>query len=116
AALDEGADLVEPLLRQYEVGIAVVEIKQLLLVSGKPEEVALLLDPFHRRPLRAEAFALLGKPGLILVVVSLIAHRVPARILAEINVARRFHPLPDAGRGAMMALLGGADEVVVRAV
>src|SRR6478609_5942970 len=96
--------------------MTVVEIEQLLLIGGKLEEVALLLDPFHRRPLRADAFALLVEFGLIRVVVGLVAHRIPAGILAEVNVARRLHPLPDADRRAMMALLGGADEVIVGAV
>ena len=96
AALDEGADLVEPLLRQHEVGMALIEIEQLLLVSGKPEEIALLFDPFDRRALRPNAFASPIEPSLVLVVICFISNRVPARILVEVNVARRFHSLPNA--------------------
>src|SRR5215831_8087728 len=90
-----------------------VEIEQLLLVGGKPEEIALFFDPFDRRALRPNAFASLIKPSFVLIVIRFIADRVPARILTEVNVARRLHPLPDADRCPMVTLLGGADEFVV---
>ena len=93
AALNKGDNLVEALPRQHKVGIA---DGQLLLVSGKPEEIALLFDPFDRRALRPNAFASPIEPSLVLVVICFIANRVPARILVEVNVARRFHSLPNA--------------------
>src|ERR1700730_1503324 len=96
--------------------MAGVEIEQLLLVGGELEKIALLLDPFDRRTLRADTFARVVEPGLVLVVIRFIAHRGPAGILAEVNVARRFHLLPDGDRRTMVALFGGSDEYVVRAV
>ena len=85
-------------------------------IGGQPEEIALLLDPFDRRAVGAEPLSLVVEPGFALVVVGLVAHRVPAGILVEINVAVRLHPLPDRLRRAVVARLGGADEVVVRAI
>ena len=116
AAFDKSHDLVEPLLRQDEVGMPSVEVEQLLLVGGELEKIALLLDPFDRRTLRADTFARVVEPGLVFVVIRFVAHRVPAGILAEVNVARRFHLLPDGDRRTMVALFGGSDEYVVRAV
>src|SRR5205823_7315073 len=46
----------------------------------------------------------------------LVAHRVPAGIFIEVNIAGGLHALPDTDGCAMMALLRGSDERVVRAV
>ena len=78
------------------------------------KKVALLLDPFDRRAVRAKPLALVVEPRLAFVVIGLVAHRVPAGIFVEIDVAVRLHALPDRVRGAVVARLGGADEVVVR--
>src|SRR5262245_22910870 len=93
-----------------------VEIKQLLLVAGKPEKIALLLDPFDGRALRADAFALLVEPSFLLVVIGFVAHRVPAGIFTQVDVARSLHALPNADRRTVMTLFGGANEFVIRAV
>src|SRR5690606_26037933 len=79
-----------------------------------PEKVGLLLRPLHRSALRTTTHAILADGRLALGVIGLVAHRVPAGILAEIDIARLFHPPPDLGRRAVMALLGGADEITVR--
>ena len=116
AAAHEARHLVEPLLRQHEVGHARVEFEQLVLIGGEAEEIALLLDPLDRRALRPDAHALLVELGLVLVVVGLVAHRIPSGIFVEIDVAGLLHALPDADRGGMMARLCGADVIVVRAI
>src|SRR4029453_19621570 len=72
--------------------------------------------PPDRRSLRPDTHPLLVEARLVLVVIGLVADRVPAGIFVEIDVAVRLHPLPDCLRGAMVTLLGGADEVIVRAV
>ena len=84
-----------PLLRQHEIGHLGVELKERLGEGGQPEEVALLLDPFDRRAVRPKPLALVVEPGLALVVIGLVAHRIPAGIFVEIDVAGRLHALPD---------------------
>ena len=116
AAAHEARDLVQALLRQHEIRIAGIELEELVLIGREPEKIALLLDPFDRRALRAEALAVVVEPGFALVVIGLVAHRIPAGIFVEIDVAGRLHALPDRGGRAVVARLGGADEVVVRAI
>ena len=116
AASDEARHLVEPFPRQHEIGMTCVELEQPVLVGGQAEEIALLLHPFDRSALWSDPIAALVEPGFLLVVVGLVAHRVPAGVLVEIDIARSLHALPDGCGGAMVALLGGADECVVRAI
>ena len=116
AAAHEARDLVQPLLRQHEIRPR-VEVEQLLLIGREPEEIALLLHPFDRRAgLGRDAHLLLVEMRLVLGVIGLVAHRIPAGIFVEIDVAVLLHALPDFLRRAVMALLGGVDEVVVRAI
>ena len=75
-------------------GTSRVELEQLVLVGGQAEEIALLLDPFDRRALRPEPLALVVEPRLALVVIGLVAHRVPAGIFVEIDVAGRLPCAP----------------------
>ena len=116
AAADEARDFVHALARQHEIRHAFVEIEQPLGEGGELEEIALLLDPFDRRALRTEPHPLVVEAGFALVVIGLVAHRVPAGIFVEIDVAGRLHALPDRLRGTVMARLGGADEFVVGAI
>ncbi len=51
----------------------------------------------------------------VLGVIGLVAHRIPAGILVEINVAVLLHAPPDFLRRAVMALFRGVDEVVIGA-
>src|SRR4051794_1175777 len=50
AGTDEADDLVAAGLRADEIRIRLVMFEQALLISGQAEEIALFLDPFHRRP------------------------------------------------------------------
>src|SRR6516165_10883738 len=93
-----------------------IKVEQLVLVRGKAKKIALLLHPFDRRSLGANALTVLNEACLILIVVGLVPHGVPSGILAEVDVPRRLHALPDSDRGAMVALLGGSNELVIRAV
>ena len=52
------ATSLQPLLRQHEIRMRVVEREQLVLIGREPEEIALLLDPLDRRALAADAHAL----------------------------------------------------------
>src|SRR5262249_32154617 len=109
ASFEQGHHLVEPLFWQHAVARRPVEIEQLLLVGSALEELGHSPAPMNRRSLQAYAFVMLLDPGLVLVIVGFIAPRVPSGVLAEINTARRTHPMPDANRGTMMALFGGAN-------
>src|SRR6185503_13621308 len=81
------------------------------------EEVRRLLDPAHLGAGRnGAALAVLADLGLALDEVGLVAHRVPAGILAEIDVARRDQLLPQRLARLVVPGLGGADEVVGRVV
>src|SRR3546814_19806620 len=53
---------------------------------------------------------------LVLAVERLVAHRVPAGIAAEIDLALVLPGLPQRLAGAGVPLLGGADEIVVAVV
>src|SRR5690606_30281246 len=86
---------------------------QPVLIGRKPEKVGLLLRPLHRSALRTTTHAILADGRLALGVIGLVAHRVPAGILAEIDIARLLHAAPDFGRRAIMAFLSGADEIAV---
>ncbi len=116
AAPDEARDFVEPLLRQHEIRHPRIELDQLVLIGRELEEIALFLDPFDRRALRSEADAGLPDAGFILVVIGFVAHRIPAGIIRQVDVAVLLHALPDRLRRAMVALFRGADEVIVRTV
>ena len=82
-ALDEAHDLVAPLGRQDEVGVLLVVGEQLVLVGGEAEEIGLLLGPLDRRALRLAAHAVRPDRRLLLVVEGLLAHGVPAGVLAR---------------------------------
>ena len=116
AAAHEARHLVEALLRQHVVR-PLEELEQLVRIGRQPEEIALLLHPFDRRAgLGGDAHLLLVEMRLALGVIGLVAHRIPAGIFVEIDVAVLLHPLPDGFRRAVVALFGGVDEVVVRAL
>src|SRR3546814_6849933 len=93
-ALHEADHLVAPGRRQDEVGVRVIEGEQAVAPFRQLEEVGLLLHPLalgtgrrDLRPLRAVGELALG-------VVGLVAHRVPAAVAAEIDVARFDQLLP----------------------
>src|SRR6478735_12701201 len=90
--------------------------EELVLIGREPEEIALLLDPLDRRSLRRQLLAVGSFRQLAFVVIGFVAHRVPAGILAEIDIAVRLHAPPQLLAGALVALLARADEIVVGAV
>src|SRR6202008_3024533 len=95
-----------------EIRLRFIKREQLVLVGREAEEVRLLLHPFYRRALRAETHAVLAERGLLLGVVGFVAHRVPAGIAIEIDVAVLLHAPPDLLGRAMVLLLRGTDEAV----
>ena len=102
-------------VRPDEIRIGLIERQQAVLIGGQAEEVALLLHPLDRRALRPIADVVGAHGGLGLVVVGFVADGIPAGVSVLVDVALGLHPPPDLLRGAVVARLGGADEVVVRA-
>ncbi|MCY1232635.1 hypothetical protein D9M72_451370 [compost metagenome] len=113
ARFHERNHLVAAFGRTDEIRIFLIVLQELVLIGGEAEEVALLLDPFDGRSLRAVADAIVAQFGLVLLVVGFVPHRVPAGVGILVEVARLAHANPDVLRRIVMALLGRADEVVV---
>ncbi len=108
AAADEAHHLVAARARRDEVGIALVMREQPLLPRRQAEEIIFLLHPFDfgaGRRLAVEQFALVEE--------RLVAHRIPAGELAEIDFAAALQLVPQRLARADVARLGGADEIVV---
>ena len=99
SAFDEAHDLVAALGRQNEAGIILVELQELVLVFGEPEEIGLLLRPLDRRPLRPKPDAVRAEHGFAFGVEGLVADRIPPLITCEIDVARLLHAAPNLGHG-----------------
>jgi hypothetical protein len=95
ARFDEGGDLVAALGRTDEIGPIFIERQQFVLIGREPEEVAFLLDPFHRCTLRAIADIVGTEFGFFLAVIGLVANRIPAGVTTLVDVAIGFHRLPD---------------------
>ena len=110
---DEADDFVEAALRQHEVRVVRVELEQPVLIGREAEEIGLLLGPLDRRALRADAHVVGADFGFAFGVVRLVAHRIPALIGADIDVAGLDHLSPDRLAGLVVSGLGGADEAVV---
>ena len=82
-AAHEARDFVQPLLRQHEIRPR-IEIEQLLLIGGEPEEIARLLDPFDRRTgLGRDPHFVFVELRLVLRVVGLVAHRYQPAYLSR---------------------------------
>ena len=94
AATHEALHLVRPRVGSNELGVRVVVSKQPFLIGRQLEEIALLLDPFDRRALWRQLAAVRRLFQLALIVVGLVAHRVPAGIFVEIDVAGDLHAPP----------------------
>ena len=85
--LEELVPQAEQMFEQFE---------QLVLIGGELEEIALLLHPFHRRAgLGGEPHLVLVNVRFVLGVVGLVAHRIPAGVFIEIDVAVLLHALPE---------------------
>src|SRR6185312_125949 len=81
-ALDEAHHLVAARARRDEFGMALVMVEKAVLPRGEAEEIILLLDPFDFGAGRR-----LAGDELALVVERLVANRIPAGELAEIDFA-----------------------------
>ena len=113
AAFDEAHDLVAAAVGLDEVRLAFIQRKQPILIGGQAEEPAFLDGPFHRRALRRQLRAPFPLDQFLLVVKGFVAHRIPAFVSAEIQVAIGLHRLPNRLARAMMIGFAGADETVM---
>ena len=98
----------------------VIELEQAVLERGELEEVGLLLHALERAAavgtevLTLGVVLFIGLRDLGLGEVGFLGHAVPAVVGALVEVAGLLHALPEVLHGVVLALLGGADEVVVR--
>ena len=113
---DEADHLVAPHVGCDEVRMGAVVLEQLVAVGRQPEEVGLLLGPRHRRARLDRDPHAVAFLDLVLGEEPLVAHRVPARVSAQVDVAGVVHPPPDLLGGAEMVGVAGADEPVERDV
>ncbi len=114
AATHEAGHLVAAAGRQDEVRLLLVQSEKRLLPLTEFEEKGRLAHPRHRRT-RGCQFRPIRQGGqLRLVVEGFVAHRVPALVMAQVNLPRRLQPFPQLGAGDFVPVLGGADEVVER--
>ena len=117
AAAHEAHHLVAPALRCDEAWVFLIKPEQPVGPGRQLEEVRRLLDPVDLRATRSgTALAVGADLRLALDEIGLVAHRVPAGVAAEIDVARGHQPLPQRLAGRIVARLGRADEVVRRVV
>jgi hypothetical protein len=111
---DEADHLVAALRRADEVLALLVEPEQPVLIGREAEEIGLLLVPLDRRAERLPPDTVVADDGFLLVEIRLLAHRVPAAVAVEIDVAILRHRLPDGLAGALVPRFGGANELIVR--
>ena len=120
AAFDEAAHLVHAEIGLHEFGMLVVERKQLILERRKFEEVRLFLHALERtmaigaQMLAHRAILLVALLHLVVGVVGLVGHAIPAIVAALVQVARFLHALPKILNRMVLARLGRANEVVIR--
>ncbi len=110
-ALHEGDDLVLVLFRRDEVGMRLVMGEQPVRIGRELEEIALLLHPFDRRARGREFFPVIFGE-FALVIIGFVAHRIPAAVFRQVNIALGGHAPPDLLHRFRMARLRGADDVV----
>ena len=108
AALDEAHDLVVAARGPDPLGVGLQVGQQGRAVRAELEEVAGLLHPGH-----LVARGGLAVHQLVLGEVGLVADAVPALVLAEVDVALGLHAPPHLSDHLLVAILGGADEVVI---
>jgi hypothetical protein len=90
-----------------------VQIEQLVLVGGQTEEIGFLLGPLDRRAERLTPDTIVAERRFRFVEIGFLANRIPAGIFVEIDGARLLQGDPQRLNGALMALLGGANVVVI---
>ena len=111
-ALDESHDLVAIFLRRHEIWVGLVILEQPVAIGREPEEIAFLLDPARRRARRRQLGPLGAGRQFALLEIGFVAHRIPTRIFAEVDVAVGGHALPDRLTGATVARLRRPHDVV----
>jgi hypothetical protein len=118
ALLHERDDLVAHALGLDEVGLGLVQVEQFLLEIAHPKEVVLLLEDLHRAAVDL-AHQLAGKVAIhrfhevIELLVLLTTHAVVALVFARIDEAVVVELLQEDRDGLLVALIGGADEIIV---
>ena len=110
-ALHEGDHLVLIVFRGHEARIGLVMGQKLLAIGREPKEPALLLYPFDRRA-GGRKFFVVAFGKLAFVEIGLVAHRIPAGVFGEVNVAVGLHAPPDVEHGLLVAGLRRAHDVV----
>ena len=105
AALHEGDDLVQVFLWRDEIGMGRVMGDELVGVGRQAEEPALLLHPVDRRAGRGELGPVRAGLKFALVEIGLVAHRIPAGVFRQVDVAVGRHALPDRLHRAGVAAL-----------
>ena len=117
APRDEADHLVAPDVGSDEVGVGLVVREQPVGVFRQLEEVGLFLGPGDRGAgLDRVAHAVVADLRLVLGEEALVAHRVPALVGAEIDVAGVVHAAPDGLRRLVVVGVAGPDEPVERDV
>src|ERR1700753_3126903 len=76
AAFDETDDFVLARVGADEVRLVLVERQEFVLVGGQFEEIALLLNPFHRGALRSAPHLVVADYGFVFSVIGLVAPRI----------------------------------------
>ena len=115
-ALDEALHLVAAALGTDELRVRRIMVEQRLLVFRQTEEPALLDGPLDGRAVGRELLATLSSDELALIVIRLVADRIPTLVTVEIEVSPLLHRLPDRLAGAVMIGIGSADKAIVRYV
>src|SRR5262249_12520561 len=106
---DETQDLVAAFRRTDEIRLLLVERQQSLLISGEPEEITLLLDPFDGSSRLHGKFSAVALFDLVFAIIGLVADRIPTGIFSEIDVPVADHASPKLAHRYMVARFGGAD-------
>ena len=100
---------INPLRMAFRQIIAPQQFRQ---PFGQAEEIGRLPHPFHRRTgWGVFHAALFGQ--LIRAVKSLIAHRIPALIMAKVDFIAPRQFFPQSGAGGLVACFRGADEIII---
>src|SRR5579875_109033 len=113
---DEADHLVAATLGADEIRVPAIEIEERRLPLGEPKEIARLLHPLHLGPGGRALPTVRSRGKLAFRIEGLVAHGIPARITAEIDLAGGLEAPPQLLAGADVARLRGPDEIVVREI
>ena len=106
---DKRSHFVSPSIGLNAMRVRIVPLQKRLLILAEPEEIALLLNPFHlgarRLHMTVFDFGLVKK--------RFIGGGVPSRIRIEIDIAVGFHTIDDFGHNFGVIRIRRADKPVV---